>query len=195
MTEETDTDNGWNDLLNNDFEEMPFTHEREDDLGWHYKDDGYGGYLVVAETEAHIRNRDIKLGIAVEFVEVGYIRGAEGEFSAQAHAAVHPDCLSEEAKRSVRSGGAGDADLTYYDVARYGYRAPIDDQPCDEWEDGYEEVVGGMALADMGVGFILDRRYNRMGNTGWDILREATEPEFDSTEKALERHEEREVEA
>jgi hypothetical protein len=191
MTEQ-ESDNGWNDLIGTDYEDLPFDHERDDGLGWYYKDDGYGGYIVVAETKAEIEGREIKLGIGIEFVEIGHLQGLSSDFSAQAHAVVHPSCLSNEALGNV-GGSSGTKDLTYFDVALYGYRVPIEDVPCDDWEVGYTELKDELAFADMAVGFLLDRAYNRMGNTGWDILRDATESEFDSTEAALERHREKEA--
>lgn len=186
----TTDNNGWNDLLGTDWDDLPFAHERDDGLGWYYRDEPYGGFLIVAETTAFFHDDEtgeeiaVRLGIGVEFIDWGAaVPGGDG-YLADAKAVVHPDSLTESSRADVAPHG--DTDPNYYDVASYGYSVPVEDVHADDWKTAYEEAKSALAFADFGVGFILDRPMNRMGMTGWDMVRDAAN-DIDGHDAAMER--------
>lgn len=185
-------DEDWNDLLNTDWTDLPDTRDRDDGLGWYYRDQPHGGFLVVAETEAYFHSEDtgeeveVKLGIGVEFIDWGASVPDGSGYLANAQAAVHPDCLSESSKEDVSSTMGDPETLSYHDVAMYGYGVPIDEAHGEDWQEAYGDVKSSLALADIGVGFILDKPWNKIGTTGWDLLMDATE-DVDAIDRALER--------
>jgi hypothetical protein len=194
MPSETTTD-GWNDLLNTEWDDLPWAHERDDALGRYYWDQPWGGFLVVAETEAYYHDDDgtertVRLGIGVEFIDGGeqIPDPSETGYLADAKAVVHPDSLTESSRNDVAGvhGWDDDTDLTYHDVATYGYSVPLEDANGETWQEAYEQVKSTLALANMGVGFLLDRPMNRIGTTGWDMIRDAND-DVDAHDAALER--------
>jgi len=193
MSNDTTTER-WDDLLSTEWNDRPWAHERADGLGRYYWDAPHGGFVVVAETTAYYHGSDgtersVTLGIGVEFVDWGASVPDGKGYLADAKAVVHPDSLSDSSHGDV-SGATHDTDPDYYDVAMYGYCVPIDDAQGDTWEQAYDQVTGALALADMGVGFVLDRPMNRIGTTGWDMIRDAND-DVDAHDAALERAKER----
>lgn len=166
-------------LINTDWDDLPFASDETGGLGWLYKDEPHGGFLVVAETEAQFHDEEAdeeveaRLGVCVEFIDWGASVPDGDGYLAVPQLVPHPESLSDSSLRKVTPGGMDTDEIGYMDVSSYGYSVKINDHHADNWQDAYEAARGGLGLADMGSGFVLDRRINRAGATGWDMLRDA----------------------
>jgi hypothetical protein len=175
---------------NTDLFEIPFAHETDDNLGWLYRDEGYGGYLVIGETKAQMPDPVtgeevvIPLGVGIEFIDLESACGEDG-WLVEAKLVVSPDSLSDEKREAVAgSMGRRPDEIDYYDVHSYGLGVQIDHiWGAESWEEGYEEIKAQTAFGEFAPGFILDRTWNMIGTNGWDTLRDAcfNVDQFDAT--------------
>ena len=137
-------------------------------IGWLH-DVGDRAFLVTHRTQCRMRDREITLWGCVDFMSKHYWPEVEEEgWAAHAHLTVDPDDMHPKVLERVSSGTEGS---NLYDITEYGLSVPIGEGDGPDMEDAYAGVIDDLA-ASMLVGFVLDRRWNRMGTTGWDVVGE-----------------------
>jgi hypothetical protein len=177
---------------NTDLFDIPFNHETDDDSGWYYQDKPYGGFLVYDLTEVQTTRDDqevrVPLAVTVEFTDLEDACGEPGYLVA-GNLTPLPSVLSRENLENVSwqrdDDGNPVADLM--DVAQYGLCVPLDNSwGAESWEAGFEELRDTLTLQSILPGFYLDRPWNRLGTTGWELLDDALFDE-DAFQKTAER--------
>lgn len=132
----------------------------------------YGNYKQVYQSEV-LSNGQFKYRLFVTVLDYEQCSDLKG-FGVDVEISKTFKALSKEQKKSLIGFGCTDKPSDY-DVCDYGYRAIL---------DGEKEVIKGakkaIAIAEkymekadtykMMLGFYLDKRQNRIGNTGWDFL-------------------------
>ena len=179
-------------------DDIPFNHETDDDdrTGWHYQDPGYGGFLALSETACQIRaggeEIDVPVVSCIEFTDLDAACGEDG-WLVEAKLVPVPEALSDEKRESVagsccRWDDDGNPVIDLYDIASYGLCVPIEHVwGAETWEEGFSQIRDAAYFSgSVGVGFALDGAWNRMGTTGWDLIRDAVLDE-DAFQKSLDR--------
>lgn len=173
--------------------EIPYSSKTDDNTGWMYQDDPYGGFLVYDFTEVVTTRNDrevrVPLAITVEFTNLEDVCGEPG-FMADANLTPIPELLSQEnlEKVSWDTDENGNPLANIMDVAQYGFCIPLDNSWGEEtWEDAFDEIKSSLAVGTTLSGFVLDRAWNRLGTTGWELLDDAlfNEDAFDATIERL----------
>lgn len=178
-------------MIHDNYDDYGYAHENDNNTGWHYRDEPYGGFLVAEETEVECDGVSVTLGVCVEFTNLEDACGEPG-FLVDVKHVVSPDSLSERGIEKVASSGCrydddGKPIIDYYDVAMYGFSKSVDNVwGAETWEEGYDEVVGSLAFGSVAPGFSLDAAYNMLGTTGWDIIRDATQ-DIDAHDASMDR--------
>lgn len=175
--------------------DIPHSHKTDDETGWYYQDDPYGGFLVYEWGECHTVHDDrevtVPFGVTVEFIDMESATGDDG-FMVNANLTPHPDVLSAEKREKVagRWDDDGEPIVDIQDVAMYGLCVPLASEIGDTWEDGFEKIEGELAFGGTMPGWVLDRPWNMIGTTGWDVIADAAFDE-NAHEKSLARLRER----
>lgn len=92
---------------------------------------------------------------------------------------VLPSSLSEELSDDIRDsvGLSDDDDMDLYDIVSYGgasVRFGMETYSDEELEDGILGAMNAVRTMDALRGFYLDRAWNFIGTTGWDVIGYAT---------------------
>lgn len=161
----------------------------EDDgvTGWYYHDEPHGGFLVADVTEVGMDDRRFRLALAFKFTDLQAACGEDG-YLVEAVFVPFPDTLTESHKESIASSyGMAPSDLTVEQIGEYGLCVPITNAwGAETWDAGYEEIVNQSAFMSFAPGFAMDRPMNRLGTTGWDMLRDAVD-DVNAFDAALDR--------
>ena len=92
---------------------------------------------------------------------------------------VLPNSLSEELSDDIRDsmGLSDDDDMDLYDIVSHGgasVRFGMETFSDEELEDGILGAMNAVGTMDALRGFYLDKAWNFIGTTGWDVIRYAT---------------------
>lgn len=181
---------------NTDLFDIPYKHETDDETGWMYRDEPHGGFLVYDYGACHTIRDDVEyeipFAITVEFTDLGSAAGEPG-YLIDANLTPLPEILTDENREKV--AGCYDEDgepvVDIMDVAMYGLAVPLGSEfGAETWEDGFEAIREDLVFGGFLPGWVLDRSWNRIGTTGWDLLEDAAFDE-DAFQKSLDRLRER----
>lgn len=150
-------------LLDESWEDLPWVHDRDDDLGKVLEQ-----FAVVGQTEVGQDGDQYDMFIVVRVTNLAHATGDDG-FLVEAEMAPHPKHLTEKTRERV----GGEADL--YDIVTYGLGIPIDNVQADSPSEGYAEIKESTIAGNLVPAFLMDKPINRIGTTGWDMLRDAVE--------------------
>jgi hypothetical protein len=152
-----------------------------------YDDDG----RFTLETKNTYEHKDDEEGKSFKYKYVisGYVVDEEkGDANIDLFLAVLPESMCEESRAKVAScmgweEGCG-WELGARDVADYGLGVRIDSEIYDFKGDGYhifdkketKHIIKSICLVLGAIdglrGFSMDKAYNRIGTTGWDVIEE-----------------------
>lgn len=152
-------------LLDEDWSELPWAWDRDDDLGKVLEH-----FAVVGQTEVEEDDNEYTMFVVVRITNLAEHGVNETGFLVEAELAPHPKHLTEATREKI----GGDGDL--YDLVTYGLGIPITDVwGIESTDEGYEQVRGHINASSFAPAYMMDKHVNKIGTTGWDLLRDAVD--------------------
>lgn len=183
------------DYHNTPLDEIPFAHENNDEppTGRMYWDQPYGGFLVLEYAEVENRSHDpsytVPLAVGVTFTDLESAAGEPG-YLVEGNLIPVPEVLSDEKLESVDPYN-GRQPVTVETISDYGLQVPLANEwGAETWQEGFDAIKAELAFGGVAPAWTMDRAWNRVGTTGWDLVEDALFNE-DSFKKSLDRLKER----